>query len=312
MQNPDEIANIGDDLPEWFLRAMDVPREDLEMKIGNANIRYFHWGKAHNQPVILIHGLLSHRRCWAFVAPLLAENYNIFAMDLSGMGDSSHSNNYTLEKRIDEIKDFAEGLNLKEKPFLVGHSFGGGLLVHLAEKFPHLARAILACDTLMLRPEDVQGFIDGRNQRSSFSPGKRKKKIYPDWETIYSRFRLSPEQPVGCPFLFEYMAKHSVKKIDEGWTWKFDPQIINQDGGGSFWWSENTEKFCEIEMPKAIIYGKKSQLFSAEMQGYLTKHSKTAFPLVGIPKAHHHVMLDQPLTLANEIEKIFANWKDCK
>ena len=38
--------------------------------------------------LLLVHGNAAHAYWWSFIAPLLARDYNVAAMDLSGMGDS--------------------------------------------------------------------------------------------------------------------------------------------------------------------------------------------------------------------------------
>src|SRR3546814_2919648 len=35
------------------------------------------------------HGFLAHARCFAFIAPFLAKDYDVVAYDLSAMGDSA-------------------------------------------------------------------------------------------------------------------------------------------------------------------------------------------------------------------------------
>ena len=46
--------------------------------------------------------------------------------------------------------------------------------------------------------------------------------MYPDYETAKGRFVLSPPQKVNEPYLFDYMAFHSLKEVEGGWSWKFD------------------------------------------------------------------------------------------
>ena len=301
-----EIANIGDDLPDWFRDAMSVARKDLVADVGGVPIRYFEWGNKANPPVILLHGFLSHRRCWSFIAPLLAEKYHLIAFDLSGMGDSGEADDYTLDARIKEISGFIDRLNLSQKPFLVGHSFGGGIYTHFTQQNPDVVRALIACDVFMLRPQDVEGWMSSERAQRLSSANKRR--IYPDWQTIYGRYVLSPPQPVACPFLFEYMAKHSVKQIDEGWTWKFDPRIMQRDEKERFWWTENSKTFAALNTPKAIIHGAKSTLVAANIIEYLNAESKTDFPAIAIADAHHHIMLDKPLEFAAAIDKVLTDW----
>lgn len=304
-----EISNIGK-VPEWFERAMAVPRQDLELSVQGSTVRCFHWGDDTKPPLILFHGFLSHRRCWAFIAPLLAEKYSVFAVDFLGMGDSGTAPIYTLDSRMDEIGEVIEALQLKEKPLLAGHSFGGGLLMHFAHRKGDSIKAILACDTFMLRPQDIDGWMNSpQHNRRAPSP---KRKLYPDWETIYGRFVLSPPQSVACPFLFEYMAKHSVKQLEEGWTWKFDPAIMQRTEAERLWWADNLDIFSEISVPKAIIYGGESSLVMRNAVEYLqekcAEKKQPPFPAILIPDAHHHVMLDKPQELVKAMDEVLAAW----
>ena len=50
--------------------------------------------------------------------------------------------------------------------------------------------------------------------------------VYPDRETALASYRLVPEQPCENPFIVDHIAQHSVRKVDDGWTWKFDPEVF--------------------------------------------------------------------------------------
>ncbi len=308
MQTPDpeEIAAIGDDLPDWFTKAMGIPRAEGFIDIAGCPIHWLRWGRSDNPPVIFLHGFLAHARCWAFVAPLLADKFDLIAFDLSGMGDSGHRDAYKLHERTNELTAFTEAMNFATKPFIVAHSYGGGIAIHAQEVFPDTFRGIITCDTMMMLPEDLSRFTGRDREMSSNASGKQR--IYPDWQTAYSRFRLSPEQPCNHAFLFEYLAKHSVKKIDEGWTWKFDPKILIRDAEEQNWWADNADCFARLPAPKGIIHGQKSLLFGGQITNYLREKSTTPFPVIAIPDAHHHVMLDQPIALATAIDAILSAW----
>ena len=47
-------------------------------------------------------------RCFAFIAPFLAEHYHVVAMDMSGMGDSGWREDYDEETRVRELISVAE------------------------------------------------------------------------------------------------------------------------------------------------------------------------------------------------------------
>ncbi len=308
MRAPDseEISAIGDNLPAWFTQAMKVPREEGRTEIAGCPIHWLRWGNPDNPPVILVHGFLAHARCWAFVAPLLADKFDLIAFDFSGMGDSGHREAYKLHERTDELTAFIKAMNFATKPFIVAHSYGGGITIHAQEAFPETFRGIITCDTMMMLPEDLSRFTGGDRKMSANSSGKQR--VYPDWQTAYSRFRLSPEQTCNHPFLFDYLAKHSIKKIDAGWTWKFDPKILIRRAEEQDWWADNADCFTRLPASKGIIYGQKSLLFNEAITGYLREKSAAPFPVVAIPDAHHHVMLDQPIALATAIDAILSTW----
>ena len=304
--DPEEISAIGDNLPAWFTQAMSVPRAEGFVDIAGCPIHWLRWGREDKPPVVFLHGFLAHARCWAFIAPLLADKFDLIAFDLSGMGESGERDKYKVRGRASELAEFVAAMNFAAKPFIVAHSYGGGVAIHTQEMFPDAFRGVLVCDTMMLRPEDVEAFMARSHQMSSNSSGKRR--IYPDWQSAYSRYRLSPEQPCNHDFLFEYLAKHSIKKIDEGWTWKFDPKILLRDAEEQHWWIDNADCFARLPAPKGIIYGEKSLLFGGGITEYLREKSAAPFPIVTIPDAHHHVMLDQPIALATAIDGILSSW----
>ena len=76
------------DIPEWFAWALSVPREEGFVEVGGARVHYLRWGRRDRPKLLMTHGFLAHARCFAFIAPYLAEDYDVVAFDLAGMGDS--------------------------------------------------------------------------------------------------------------------------------------------------------------------------------------------------------------------------------
>ena len=110
---------------------------------------------------------MAHARCWAFIAPLLAENYHLVAFDLSGMGDSGWRENYTVLDRVDEAKAVAEHLGmtrLNKKPFLVCHSYGGSVGLSAAEEESDAWGGLIVCDMTMLAPDEISDFESYRKK----------------------------------------------------------------------------------------------------------------------------------------------------
>lgn len=107
-----------------------------------------HCGDSNKQPMLLLHGYLSASIFFFKLLKELAENYNIYCLDLLGMGRSSRPE-FTA-KGSDESEMFfvnplekcREFLKL-EKFILAGHSFGGYIAGCYAEAFPQYVDKLL-------------------------------------------------------------------------------------------------------------------------------------------------------------------------
>lgn len=102
-----------------------------------------HYGPASAPRCVLcLHGWQDSAATWERLAPLLlsqspAGSLQLFAMDFSGMGLSSHTHvtaAYATSERIFEVIEVADQLKWR-KFSLMGHSFGGGIAAIVAGTF---------------------------------------------------------------------------------------------------------------------------------------------------------------------------------
>src|SRR4029077_584275 len=75
--------------PAWFLEALSSVPESAFVEVDGARIHYSRWGDRAKPGLLLVHGNAAHAHWWDYIAPYLARDYNVAAMDLSGMGDSN-------------------------------------------------------------------------------------------------------------------------------------------------------------------------------------------------------------------------------
>ncbi|GIS69209.1 MAG: hypothetical protein CM1200mP9_00300 [Gammaproteobacteria bacterium] len=71
--------------PAWFAGSLSTPSESSSVKVDGINIHYACWGDISQPGVVLIHGSNAHLEWWRFVAPFLADQFRVVALDLSGM-----------------------------------------------------------------------------------------------------------------------------------------------------------------------------------------------------------------------------------
>jgi pimeloyl-ACP methyl ester carboxylesterase len=301
-----EIPADSAQTPPWFEQALATPRREGWVDSGGCPIHYFSWGDPSNPGVLLLHGFLAHSRCFAFIAPLLANNYYVVAYDHSGMGDSGTREDYPDEVRLQELIDVARETGLLDdgrKPDIIAHSYGGSVGLTAMEQQHELFSSLVICDLMTLRPERLEV-----HRQESGPPGsqdaQRPNRIYPDYETAKGRFILSPPQKVNETYLFDYMAFHSLKEVEGGWTWKFHPSVFERSTDLHERLLGQGRRIANAPGRIVIVYGEESELFDADSADYVRECGGGHIPIIGIPDARHHLMLDQPIAFASVLETI--------
>lgn len=283
--------------PEWFRRAIEKPVESRFYSHNGLNLHYLHWpaidveAQADSRPVLLfIHGFRGHTRWWGFVAPLFADKYRVYALDLSGMGDSDDATSYDTDTHCDEILAFIDYLKVTEVS-VVAHSFGGARTFRAASKSPAHFKKIIAIDSYV-------GFGGGFAGSDPVSAGEQK--VYDTLADGVARFRLLPPQPEVADYAFAYIAHHSLKQIEGGWTWKFDPHllvdtILRNDG--------------DVILPRVLcpvdyIYGSESTVITAERAQQIQTHLANPGQFIKLTDGHHHLMISHPLELIATLQDL--------
>lgn len=286
---------------ELFEKLISEPKSEHSIKVLDANIYYQKWGNSEYPGMVLVHGSGAHSHWWDFIAPLLTDQFEVTAIDLAGMGNSDHREKYSSEGFGEEIlavaKDSGFFDNRPCPPIVCGHSLGGYMSIHAAHLASGSIRGVIMIDS-PIRPPN---FDYSNHQRSG---PIRKRKTYPDLETIFKRFRLAPDQPTSYPFVLDYIAKHSVEEANGGFEWKFDDTFFYKLGFTSMPAGHAFNLAC----PLAYIYGEKSDLITEPILNYMKSKFPKDTPMIEIKGAHHHVLLDKPIELARAIIKITEEW----
>ncbi|MDI1443409.1 alpha/beta fold hydrolase [Polyangium sp. 6x1] len=97
-----------------------------------------HGGLAYERqrPVVLVHGLTDTCRTWNKIAPALARDRRLYALDLPGHGQSSrYDASYDVSWYASLVVEWIRSLGLSDFD-LVGHSLGGGIAMHVLLEQP--------------------------------------------------------------------------------------------------------------------------------------------------------------------------------
>jgi len=281
--------------PAWFAAALAAPRREGTVEAGGCPIHFLEWGDADLPGLVLAHGGAAHAHWWSFLAPLLADRWHCVAFDLSGHGDSGRREAYSLDAWVGEALAVAARSGFPGPPVLVGHSMGGLVAIQAARDAGDRLAGVVLVDAPLQRP-------DPESQAASRTRALRAPGVYPTRAAALARFRVMPEQPVRHRFLFDHVAGHSIREVPGGWTWKFDPEVFRRPR------QSMGERLGEARCRLALIHGEHSAIVPPELAAYTAEMMGPQAPVVAIPGAHHHLLLDEPLAFVAALRRLLLDW----
>jgi len=131
------LAAIALALGSCALSAGDAPRSAYGpyARLGppDAPVRLYYKEEGKGSPLLLIHGFGASTYTWRHIAPELARDHLVIAVDLKGFGqsDKPFDERYSVFDQADLLAQLIVDKNLRNLT-LVGHSFGGGVALLLA------------------------------------------------------------------------------------------------------------------------------------------------------------------------------------
>ena len=99
----------------------------------DAPVKLFVEERGKGSPLLLIHGFGASTYTWREIAPDLAANHRVIAVDLKGFGqsDKPFDERYSVFDQAELLKQLIVDKDLRDLT-LIGHSFGGGVALVLA------------------------------------------------------------------------------------------------------------------------------------------------------------------------------------
>ena len=265
---------------------------DRVVEVAGAPIRYSVTGEGPIT-IVLTHGFRAHHLWWAAVHPLLTHKYRVVQLDISGSGDSGHREQYSIQTWGQEVNAVLDEVGA-DRVLLVGHSLGGTSVVMAATQRPERAIGVILMDT----------FIEGEGRfRPIAQAGSAPKRIYPSREDGEARFRLMPTQDDVDPAIIARIAAYGVTEIDEGWTWKFDQEVVPVIDEELF-----NASIAALKVPFHYVHAGQSAVVKPEVVPFILSFAPAGSEYTLVPDAHHHVPLSHPEICAQIIDEYAALW----
>lgn len=282
--------------PEWFTKALDAPWSASSVDVDGATISYLDWGERPNPGLVLVHGGAAHAQWWAYLGPYFTSEWHVVALDMSGHGDSGRRPEYSLGMWAEEVMAVSADAGFPGPPVIVGHSLGGMVTIEAAARYgDELAGAVIV-DSPVRRPDPES--VEGRTGRTFSTPG-----VYPTLEEALPHFRLIPEQPCDNVWAIDHIARHSLHGTEAGWTWKFDPVVFARNN------TPLGELLSRVGCRVALLRGDKSVVVPPDTADYMYELMDRNAPVVSIPEAYHHLIVDQPLAFVAALRTLLADWE---
>jgi esterase len=230
--------------------------QDLFATVNGLRLHYVGWGDAHTTPVptmILLHGIARHAHTFDHLAPELRRNYQVFALDMRGHGDSAWSPEgaYLVEDYVKDLEAFVSQLRLS-RVVLLGNSTGGRVAQVFAGLHPDLVDRLVVEDVGPERPQNIADAFARRVEQEKNGWASEDELV----AQLVAANRRTPE-----PLLRTY-AHFGVKpRADGRLVWKRDPNLVK-----GFIETELWQYVSKIKAPTLYVIGGGSRIVPPETQ----------------------------------------------
>jgi pimeloyl-ACP methyl ester carboxylesterase len=258
--------------------ACGAPRT---VEVGDLRLLLHEWGQAGRRPVLLLHSLAAHSHWWDWVAPRLAEDAHVVALDLRGHGGSDWvvPPAYHAEDHARDGLAVLDGLGWPA-PLVMGHSLGGYIGATLAALHPERVGALVIVDTMTQWNEQETAWAMEQAERPAQEFATRGE--------AGARFRLSPRETTAPAEWLRHLGETGVQESRPGvWQPTFDRQVFAHARPDA--WPILPSVTC----PTLVVRGAASPIMDREaLLRVATNVQRGQF--AEVKGAHHHLILDDP------------------
>ncbi|MGH9685914.1 MAG: alpha/beta fold hydrolase [Candidatus Acidiferrales bacterium] len=257
-------------------------------------LQFWDYGQDSKPALVLAHGGLDHARNWDWVARTLREHYHVYALDLRGHGNSAWAPGamYSIAEHVLDLSallDIIDDFPIR----LVGHSLGGGIVLHYAGVYPERVQKAVSIEGLGFTIGHAVHDPQSRRIRawieSVRDAEKRQVKSYPDIASAVARMKEA--NPHLSDEVAQHLTLHGTNwESDGSLVWKFDnfARLFPPYGHRV---EDTTEVYGQIACPVLFFWGLES--FFPVPDNDPRRLAISNNRLVRVPGAGHWVHHDQ-------------------
>ena len=284
-----------------------VQPTEHDVELNGIRFHYLDWGNDQLPHVVLLHGGSLTAHTWDMAALLLRDRYHLVALDQRGHGDSGWTPEEQLgednsDLMLEDTRQFIEFLDYDHMT-LVGMSMGGMNTIRYAARHAERLDAVGIVD---IAPETMR---EGQIEMEQFRNETETLKQFDDFLSRAMKF-----MPHRASAHLRYSLTHSLKQVDDGWTWKQDHR--RREGQGDMSEEEKQaarEQRAEamwadvkaIKRPTMLFRGENSKILAHDAAERTVAAMDDA-RLVVIPRATHNVHSDNPADFARELDAFLS------
>ena len=272
----------------------------IRLNKSGLKLRYAELGDSTHPPVLLLHGVPENLQCWYAVAPLLAENYHVFAFDWPGFGGSdplTSPEDYTSRRFAEVIVGFLDSLHIRHADLVATDiALLPALLVGL--EHPSLVSKLAVMD----------GIPFPRPQYSSWELKSFAKK-----DSIRGKalVRWFPRVSAQIAYLKGFYRGHSIPDEVRQEFLSNGMRKSNQEAFLSYFQNfQIGQKYFEgraheLQIPVLVVWGKYDRFINVQLGHEIAEKLPNA-KLKVIDKSGHYVHMDKPQDLVQVVSRFFG------
>jgi pimeloyl-ACP methyl ester carboxylesterase len=261
------------------------------------SLRYVKLGDG--PPLLLLHTIRTQLEYFRDLAPLLAKNYTVYAVDLPGHGHSPIDTAAPFDESYlrNGVVGFLNALDLRDVT-LVGESIGAVLALTAAAEAPDCVSAVYALNTYDYETRFGDGIRRGNTFANAIIGGLQVPVSGPVGGALENRFVLGAimgggfadprKLPADLLTEFDTVArqrnyKRMARKVLQQWRS----------------WPKARERYTAVKAPVTLIYGDKD--WSRVPERERTKSALNGARLFTLPNTGHFSSVENPRGVADVI-----------